>query len=133
MGLNRMMHFPIESDEKWHALGDRLAPKEGWNGILGGRPGMAGLDIVAVLPDDEKTPFRIKVQPSVRVKPHGAYFETNEHHNAPESDGLRSLIATMRARWEAAQKYAYDVANHILEWSGRPTDEQHIPERKGRV
>jgi hypothetical protein len=35
IGLNREMHFQMESEERWHRLGDRLVPKEGWRGVLG--------------------------------------------------------------------------------------------------
>ena len=30
IGLNRQMHFAMPSEEAWHQLGDRLAPKEAW-------------------------------------------------------------------------------------------------------
>jgi hypothetical protein len=43
LGLNRMMHFSLDSEEHWHQVGNKLAPKEGWNGILPGRVGMRSL------------------------------------------------------------------------------------------
>jgi hypothetical protein len=39
IGLNRQMHFAMGSETAWHALGDKLAPKEPWNEVMPGRPG----------------------------------------------------------------------------------------------
>jgi len=45
MGLNRQMHFQMNSESEWNKIGDRLAPKEGWTGVLGDKPGMLSLII----------------------------------------------------------------------------------------
>ena len=121
MGINRQLHYRLASEERWHQLGDRLAPKEGWNGVLGGRPGMASVEILAKR-DDAEVPLRIKVQPSVRVVPHGVYFETNEHYDAPAENGLRHLLDILRDRWEPAQGYAERIAKHILHWTNADTE-----------
>jgi hypothetical protein len=34
MGMNRMMHFKMDSKEAWHAFGDKIAPKDVWQGIM---------------------------------------------------------------------------------------------------
>lgn len=116
MGLNRQMHFDAGSEENWHRLGDKLAPKDGWKAILEGRPGMRSLSIETVIPNGPKLTFR--VEPSVSVK-FGVFFEMNEHHDAPEKDGLKTLMGTLRDRWEGSQNYAAEVASYILEWSSR--------------
>jgi hypothetical protein len=118
MGINWAMHFRMSSEEEWHRLGDRLAPKDGWRGTLGGRPGMLTLEILAARADDEKVPMRVKVQSSTQVTPFGVFFETNEHYAAPETDGLRPLLEVLRERFENAQQYAESTANHILNWAG---------------
>jgi hypothetical protein len=38
IGLNRHLHIAMESEDDWNRLGDRLAPKDGWNRILEGAP-----------------------------------------------------------------------------------------------
>jgi hypothetical protein len=78
MGLNRQMHFALKSEEMWHSLGDRLVPKEPWNSVLEGRPGMLSLEILTNRETPKGSSFRVKVQPSTQVK-FGVYFETNEH------------------------------------------------------
>src|SRR4051794_20894265 len=42
MGMNRDMHFKMDSREKWHAFGDLLAPKECWTPIMG-QPGLRSM------------------------------------------------------------------------------------------
>jgi hypothetical protein len=119
MGLNRHMHFPMQSAEAWNQVGDKLAPKDGWIGVLEGRPGMLSLSITAPRKEPECAQHNVKVEPSGQVSL-GVYFETNEHYKAPETDPLRSLMKILNERWEEAQSYALRVAVHILEWTGTP-------------
>ena len=49
LGLNRMMHFSLDSEEHWHQVGNKLAPKEAWSDILPDRPGMRSLSIESML------------------------------------------------------------------------------------
>lgn len=116
MGLNYHMHFPMESQERWHEVGDRLAPKEPWREILEGRPGLASMTILTQKDEPKGAQFRVKVEPSVQVR-FGVYFETNEHYPAPEVDPLKGLMGILAERWEEAQIYASRVVDHILSWT----------------
>jgi hypothetical protein len=117
MGLNRMMHVALESEEAWHRFGDRLAPKDGWNQILDGRPGMQSLTILTNKTEPLGAQFVIKVEPSQRIK-YGAYFETTDHFVAPKEDGLKLLMKTLGEKWEGVPTYATSVVEHILNWAG---------------
>ncbi len=119
IGLNRMMHFRLGSEEQWHRFGDRVTPKEGWAGILGGRPGMASAEILAEKRDAPGVKLSVKVQPSVQVRPFGVYFETNEHYETPNEDGLSLALTKLREGWEESQQYANEIADHILNWTER--------------
>jgi hypothetical protein len=116
MGLNRMIHFSMPSVDDWHAVGDKLAPKDGWSGILGGRPGLLTLEVQGARPDRADVVVRAKVQPSTRIQP-GVYFETNEHYPALGAEPLKHLLETLRDRWDESQAYADQLANHILNWA----------------
>jgi len=116
MGLNYQMHFAMESEKTWHQVGDKLAPKEGWNGVLEGRPGLLSMTILTQKEEPKGAQFRVKVEPSLQVQ-HGIYFETNEHYPAPEEEGLKGLMDILGQRWEGAQTYASRVVNHILAWA----------------
>jgi hypothetical protein len=116
MGLNCQMHIKIGSEESWHKIGDRLAPKQGWKEILEGRPGLLSMTIVTHKDKPKGSQFNVKVESSVKVQ-FGIYFETNEHYAAPEDDGLKNLMAILGERWEEAQIYASRVVDHILAWA----------------
>lgn len=47
LGMNRDMHFKINSEEQWHQLGHILAPKETWRPIID-QPGLRSLAIQSV-------------------------------------------------------------------------------------
>lgn len=113
MGLNRAMHFALGSEEQWHQFGDILAPKQRWNEVLKGRPGMRSLSIQTV--DPNGSVLTVKVEPSAQVK-FGVYFDTNQHYSAPEKEPLRFLMETLKQRWESSQEYASKVATHIIGW-----------------
>jgi hypothetical protein len=118
MGLNHQMHFAMGSTELWHKVGDTLAPKDGWNEVLGGRPGLLSMTIRSELPEVKGGLIHVKVEPSTRVK-EGVYFEANEHYPAPDEEPLKALLARMLDRWEDAQIYATRIVDHILTYATR--------------
>jgi hypothetical protein len=125
LGLNRFMHFSMQKGEDWHRVGDKLAPKDGWRGIMKGHVGLRSLVIQnewdpaegpTALP--EGATLTIKVEPSSQVN-YGVYFETNENHPGPKTDSLRFLTEVIRTRWEESYNYAHDVADRILSWAAK--------------
>lgn len=118
MGLNRFLHFRMPSEEQWHAVGDLLAPKEPWLGILG-RPGLRSLYIQDA-PEDlassgaavKATPF-IRVEPSLAVSP-GVFVEVNKHHEAAGANTTSALIEILRSTWKSSLDNAERIAHHIL-------------------
>lgn len=116
MGLNSQMHFQMNSEADWHKLGDKLAPKDGWEGILSGRPGMLSLAIQSGIDPTNGSRTTVKIEPSVRLK-FGAYFEINENYPARSEDGLKELMGILRERWAEAQIYAGKIASHIVQWA----------------
>ena len=117
MGINRMMHFPVGSEELWHRIGDNLAPKKFWIPVLNGRPGLESLSISAIPEGDKKFRLNIKIQPS-RLITTGVYFEANNHHVAPDLEGLSSCMTILRDTWEEKQNAALDIAIHIIQQAG---------------
>jgi hypothetical protein len=117
LGIVRQMHFQLPSDEAWHRLGDKLAPKEIWNDILPGRPGMLTTEISVVMPDAEPgSVINVKVQPSLQIT-QGAYFEVINHYVAPKKDSLKSCMNILRKDWKERQSNALDIANRVIRWS----------------
>jgi len=118
MGLNRFLHFRMPSEEQWHAVGDLLAPKEPWHGILR-RPGLRSLYIQDA-PEElasggttvKAMPF-IRVEPSLAVSP-GVFIEVNKHHEATGANTTRALIEILHTTWKASLDNAEQIAHHIL-------------------
>lgn len=80
LGLNRMIHYSLGSEEQWHEVGDTLAPKDPWNGVME-EPGMMNVHMQGPGRVDFAEHFRVKIQPS-RQTAHGVYFDCNEQYNA---------------------------------------------------
>jgi hypothetical protein len=116
MGLNHYAHIPLMTGDAWHRLGDKLAPKDGWRGVLDERPGMQSLTITSGMAEPGRRRHMIKIEPSVRIT-FGAYFEVNEHHQAPEREPLKNLMNILGERWEESAQYANTVIDHILTWA----------------
>lgn len=118
LGLNRDMHFALPSEEVWHQVGDTLAPKDVWKGILRGRIGMRSLLVQSEVPDfpdakQELTRLWVRIEPSLSVK-FGLYIQTNEQFEAPKDEASGYLMERIRSRWEGAYNYAAEVADYII-------------------
>ena len=119
MGINRDMHYRMESVEEWHAVGHLLAPKEVWRKSMQD-PGLENLTIIGRRPGSTAKIFRVTVQPSTRM-PKGAvgvYIATNEHFENEEGDASQRLLTVLRDHWRDATEYAKTVAEGILTHEG---------------
>lgn len=96
--------------------------------LLGGRPGVASLVILAERRQVAGLPFRVEVQPSTRMKKgqYGVFIQTNEHYapvieeaSADDNLVLKKLLQILNDNWEDAHNYAEHVARHILDWAAR--------------
>jgi hypothetical protein len=119
MGLNRQMHFAMKSEEAWHQLGDKLAPKDIWNTLEDRRPGMRNLEILYSsdpIGSSDKPATTVQIQPSIQVG-HGVYFEVNNHFTAGVNDGTKTLMDILTKQWEGLQNNAERIANEVLGWA----------------
>lgn len=128
MGIDRLMHFSVASEQLWHQVGDRLVPKEAWNAVLGGRPGMKSLSILTDEGGSQGGTLTVKVEPSSKMK-WGVFFETNEHREVQKADQetLIHFMNILKDHWDEAQAYASKIANHILDWT---TSQQHTDQHR---
>jgi len=81
LGLNRSVHFTPESEDAWHAIGDRLVPKHCWeqDEILK-LPGMVDVTLQGVRPDKYGGSIQIQVQPSAKISA-SVFVAVNDHFN----------------------------------------------------
>ena len=110
IGLNRSMHFKMDSREKWHAFGHMVAPKEVWSEIMA-RPGLCSL----IMEDPRETPegfLRVKVEPSGRIDP-GIFIEMNNHYNL-DKKSVPDMLQILTNSWKDILKKAEDFADYLL-------------------
>jgi hypothetical protein len=114
LGINRDMHFRIETEEMWHGIGHRLAPKEVWSGILK-EPGMAGLTMRGLRPDEHNGALNVRVEPSTRVKP-GVFVSVNDHYElkSPEpSHGADQILQVLESSWATSLSRSLKISETI--------------------
>ncbi len=112
MGLNRDMHYRAPSLDLWHSIGDRLAPKGDWDGLLES-PGMQTIQISGKRSGSSALRLTVTAQPSIRVQP-GVYFGTNEHFVNKEESPAAELMRVLKDHWLGAQEYAKTIAEALL-------------------
>jgi Cu/Ag efflux protein CusF len=117
MGINMFMHFRVESDAKWHAIGHKLAPKDIWEGVLQ-KPGMKSLAMEEYPRRDGYNGYiQVKIEPSSQVKP-GLFFGINDHiavkdpENATGSDEIVNLLKEI---WPESHKRSETIIYSLLE------------------
>jgi len=113
MGINRLAHFRSPSEDEWHKLGHRLAPKEPWAGLLE-KPGMRRVSMLGQRPDQYRGRITVSVEPSVILKPgFGVYFEVNDHYDNDADEKANEcdrMLEILRACWQTS----LDRASHIM-------------------
>jgi hypothetical protein len=110
-GINRMMHFKLESREKIDAFGDMIAPKEIWKDLMHD-PGVATL--VMVDPKEKaKRITQITVQRSNRLEL-GVFIAVNNHFEI-EDKTAKTLINILKEFWQDSIKTSGEKANHLLD------------------
>jgi hypothetical protein len=122
LGLNRYSHYKTASEDSWHKVGDTLAPKKFWEGLLEGRIGMRSLTIEALRPGSPAKWIRVKVEPSLQVK-NGVFFDVNEHYEVTENGSEKALVPgnapkyleLIETHFEANQEFALRAAEHIFD------------------
>jgi hypothetical protein len=114
LGLNKLTHTKMPSEDIWHKLGHLLAPKDHWDGIVA-RPGMRILQIQGSRPDLEGPILRIKVEPSLKVTPHGVYIEVNQEHKSEVENpqGCEWALSCIQEHWDSFLRYAKAATHHI--------------------
>jgi hypothetical protein len=123
MGMNRDMHFKMNSEEEWHQFGHLLAPKEIWRPLLD-EPGLRSLLIQSSpLKQGEIQILRyVRVEPSAQVKP-GVYIQLNVEVSLPggaqagiitQQRAARELTNYLTQSWSETLLEAQKIADHLL-------------------
>ncbi len=113
LGINLESHFAKDTEERWHALGDKLAPKEPWSAIVK-TPRLNTLAIKAERPDQLPGYVIVKIEGSVRVVPFGVVVSINDHFDVSPADGGTERIARLLAdNWDKSTHRSFDIVSQI--------------------
>ena len=113
LGLNRDFHFRLESEEAWHAIGHKLAPKEHWEPILE-NPGTRSLAIEGTRPGGLAGAVNVRVEPSSEIK-HGLFVAINDHFEVDDNSArsAKAILSIAEEQWSESQRRADDIIQHI--------------------
>jgi len=115
LGLNRGVHYKAPSEDAWHNVGNKLAPKETWNKHLV-KPGMRSLTIEGKRKDESEGIVQIRIEPSGRTKP-GIFIALNDHYGLQEEKEEQyctRLIEILKSNWEELFRFSENVSKSIL-------------------
>jgi hypothetical protein len=110
-GLNRHMHFRMESADSWHKVGHTLAPKKAWDGVLDGA-GTRSLTVWGKWPTTQANQVQVVVEPSQRVV-NGVYVSVAAQFDLSGSD-TSVVIEAMRSNWDECFDRARKVAEVVV-------------------
>jgi hypothetical protein len=127
MGINRIVHFSVGSEEIRDRIGKTLAPNEPW-GEFGraiaatksaGRGGC--IDVTMYLPtsgDGFKGHMQVSVQPSARIKGNiGIYVQTNDHYDVGKLEEITDCTAIMKLlidNFEKSVQFSDSIIDHLM-------------------
>jgi len=117
IGLNRDLVFEMESDEAWHGVGDRLAPKDDWIRILES-PGMQQIVVEGKRPDCSADRVHVRVQPSGTRK---ILIAVNQHYQLKTTEEAEvrerhnEAVRVLNDDWQSFFAYALEAARGILQ------------------
>lgn len=117
LGLNLDLEYEMPSVEDWHAVGDRLAPKAPWSGILS-NPGMRAVVMEGQRDGCDADRVHVRVQPTNRVQ--AVFVGVNQHYNikteARQSVRERNAeaIRVVNEDWNSFRRFAKDSALAVI-------------------
>jgi hypothetical protein len=120
IGFNYHSHYRMSSEDAWHTVGHRLAPKEVWKGLLD-EPGMLDITMEGKRPDKRPGSINVKVQPSKKIVP-GIYITVNDHYQlALEEELIRDVNEAktiLQKQWSPFMENARKIAKGLSALGG---------------
>ncbi len=118
VGLNLDLTYSLDSKEAWHAVGDRLAPKGCWQGILAG-PGMLGVSMQGKRANCNADRVSIRVQPVPGIE-NGIFVGVNQHYAIETEnrtaifDRNQEVMRILNEDWFPFHAYAEVAALNLI-------------------
>lgn len=127
-GINRQVHFKVESVETRDRIGHKLAPPSAWgewapkieaaDGII--RGGMQKLVMRQAIVDDDRPKGYVQatVEPSNKIANGvGIYVQVNDHYEVADPDditGCNAAMALLAENFDPSLKRAETIINQVM-------------------
>jgi hypothetical protein len=114
LGINHEHHYYLPSEDAWHKLGHRLAPKEDWRELFE-RPGLLRLDMQGERYDDYKGYIKIRVQ-AIDSDKYRILIEVNDHYQITEEhpEAAKFVQNILSKEWQSSADFAQKAIQTIL-------------------
>ncbi len=109
LGLNRLVHVLVPDLDAWHAIGDRLAPKDIWKDLLEA-PGMRTVTVWGVRTDGYTGRIQVQVEPSFRV-PRAVFMSVNDHFTLSDATGDVTETRSRDEAWQLGHESEVEVTS----------------------
>ncbi len=127
LGINRLVHFSVGSEERRNRIGNILAPLDPWGewgkAMAASPPDIRGgcVNLTMQLSrkeEDHKGHIQISVQPSARIKGNaGLYAQTNDHYSVgPLEDviGCDKIMGLLINNFERSVEQSEQLIDQIM-------------------
>lgn len=117
MGLNTAATWQVANEETWHAIGHKLAPKDGvWDKTLT-KAGMLTLTIQGTRDDGMDGFVRVQIAPAPGMS-NGILTEVNDHFQVAKPGapavGAASLLPVLDGQWSNCCRRADAIIERLL-------------------
>lgn len=117
LGINRDMHFQLETKEEWHEFGHKITPKSIWNGIIDS-PGLRSITMEGDVNRKGLNGYiRVTCEPSSRVNPNGILFKVNDHYQVKDEKilGCSEIILILEKEYSESINRSNSIIYSLLE------------------
>lgn len=118
LGINNFRQYQLPSIDKWHALGDLLAPKDVWRQTLE-EPGLLSMTIKGQRPDAYIGAINVKVESTNEIE-RGIEFNINDHYDFSSEKpskavhGAAEVIEALKNSWVDSIARADKIVEELL-------------------
>jgi hypothetical protein len=112
VGLNRHIHFQIQSEKEWQHIGHVLAPGKIWDRYLR-NSGLSALTIKAQPADKSRGEINVQVNAS-HTRPNVIEIAVNNHFALEAGSAASAAAELIGDRWDEAMRSASELAESIV-------------------
>jgi len=118
MGVNRDVQFEVASEEDWHKIGHKLAPKTFWKDCLK-NPGLKSLIIHGEREDEYKGEINVSVRPILEKKvienKNVVGVSYNSHFNFEQNAIAKDILGVIEENFEPTMHKALSLSEFLIQ------------------